>query len=726
MIRWLFITISITLFASTFVKGQISQGGRPIDVPSLKSGKIPQIIMPALNNEVLRNRAFESRKHNLKLKSLNFAHSFDVSISPLNEGYWTYGIKGYDIWRIKIISPGALSLNVIFDNFNLPQGARLFLFNEQLNYQLGAFTSYNNKPFGKFAVSPVAGDKLVIQYEVPAGTDGKKDFIIKKINHDFVGILKYDDRRPSGVLPGDCHIDINCNTGEKLKDTKDAVCRYISGTEICTGTLVNNTAEDQKPYIITAAHCFKQPEDAQTAVFTFNYESPYCGIIDGDPSNSISGAVIRAFSDSLDFALLELSLVPPPEFRPYYAGWDRRGNLPDSSSTIHHPQGYIKKLAKDDDDPVISDFSQGYTKNGFLKVIRWDEGVTEDGSSGCALLNPSQNIIGTLTGGYAMCSRPEDDRFSRFDMAWEYRSEPARQLKYWLDPVNSGANYLNGKRYYKGEDLCIPYTNLTDEDIHDNVRLIDSGEFSGYWGGTNSAGITAIAERFSIPGNEKLFGASLGVGEIDINSQSGTSEITLNVYNGTDLPEELIHSQKIAVKDLYADAMNFIQFTDPVEPADTFYIGIDLTNIQPQDTFVLYQSLRQPDKENFFCFKSEGWWYDFKEYNIQSYSLTSVFEIVACNPELSPVDTPLVTNPADALVYPNPVRSAFTFEAGTDIDPANIKVFNLIGQEISARLSNHHGKKIQIDLAGNIPGVYFVRFRNGDRFISKKVTYIPW
>ncbi|MDD4107250.1 MAG: T9SS type A sorting domain-containing protein [Prolixibacteraceae bacterium] len=723
--RWLFLTISFTLLTSVILYGQISTGGKPMAVPSLKSSGIPKILLLEISNEVLREQEKKRQNQDIKLKSLRFAHSFDVNISPLNDGIWTYNIQGYDIWRVNISSPGALSLNIIFDNFKLHKGARLFLFNEQENHFLGAFTSANNKPFEKFAVSPLAGDEVTIQYEIPSGINGKNDFIIKRINHDFIGILKFDERRPSGELPGDCHIDINCMEGADYADPKDAVCRFISGIEICTGTLINNTAENQKPYLITAAHCIKKPEDAQTAVFTFNYESPYCGIIDGDPSNSISGAVIRAFSDSLDFALLELSIIPPPEFRPYYAGWDRETKLPDSTASIHHPQGYIKKIAKDRDKPVLSDFTESYTKNGFLKVVRWDSGVTEDGSSGCSLLNPSKNIIGTLTGGYAMCYKPEDDRYSRFDMAWEYRSEPSKQLKYWLDPLNSGVKLLRGKRFYQNEKLCLPFTNLTDDDIHDIVRLIDSGQSNGYWGGSNSAGISVVAERFSIKGDEKLYGVSLGVGKSDIKS-TGTSEISINVYDGHTLPELLIHSQKLDVKDLVADAMNFIRFDQTVEPSDTFFVGIELTGIQPQDTFALYQSLRSAEKDNYFYFNIDGNWYDFKNYNTQNYSMSNVMEIVACNAEKIIIDTPLVNNPSDALIYPNPVRSVFTFEAGRSVDPENFKVFNLIGQEIKIRMKNHREKKIDIDLTGNVPGIYFVRYIDGNNTISKKVTYIPW
>jgi lysyl endopeptidase len=724
--RGFFLAVAFTLSISVVTNGQISSGGHPLEVSALKSRSIPQKIMLPVNNKKLLRQAKEMESHDINLKSLRFAHNFNVNFSPGSDGIWIDNIKGFDIWTLKIRSNEAKSLSLIFDKFHLPKGARLFLFNEEKNHYLGAFTSFNNKASGKFAVSPVAGDVITIQYEVPSEGDKGDDFIISSVNHDFTGILKYDDRRPSGNLPGECNVDINCDIGNDLTNVKDAVCRIISGVDICTGTLLNNTAEDQKPYIISAAHCFDGPEKSSTAVFTFNYESPYCAVIDGDPSNSISGAVMRAYSDSLDFALMELSLEPPPEFRPYYAGWDNSGNIPDSTTTIHHPEGHIKKISADSDKPLISDYRKEYTPDGFLKIVRWDLGVTEPGSSGCPLFTPEQNVIGTLTGGEASCTSPVNDYFSRLEVAWEYKADSSKQLKSWLDPVNQGIAKLQGKRFFTSENLCLAFTNLTDKDIHDNIPLIYSEEFSGYWGGTNNLGITGFAERFSIPGNEILHGISLGVGKIDLFGINNDSQIEINIYNGSDLPETVIHSQTIKVKSLATDAMNFIEFSETVEPTDTFFVGFELTGMSNRDTFIVYQSLRPDTLNNFFFFKQDESWYDFKSSNIENYSMVNVFELVACNVETVVNDTPIINKPLEALVYPNPARSIFTFEAGQTIDPKNISVFNLIGKEVSVILTKHRDKKIQIDLSGNIPGIYFIRLKTQKGIITRKVSYIPW
>ncbi len=724
--RWVILSIACILFMVEYAAGQISQGGKPLEVPALKSRGIPEIVMPAVINHKLKLHYEEQQKQALQLKPFQFAHGFEVNLSPENDGFWMRNINGFDVWRIKIKSVGAYSLNLIFDNFFLPEGSRLFLFNEDQTYVLGAFTPANNKEWGKFAVSPVPGEVLTVQYEVPAGKNKYGGFIISEVNHDFMNILKFDERNPLGEIPGSCNVDINCDIAERWYDVRDATCRIIvNGKEVCSGTLMNNTAENERPYILSAAHCFDRPEYAETSVFTFNYESPYCAPLEGDPANSVSGAEMKAFSESLDFTLVEMSSIPPPDFRPYYAGWDWSGNLPDSSISIHHPQGHIKKIAMDFHPPVISDFSSDYTKFGFLRVIRWEEGVTEHGSSGGALFEPTGKVIGTLTGGLATCFNPENDYFARMDMAWEYASDSSRQLKYWLDPLDSKKLSHPGKRFYAGEEFCMAFTNLEDTDEHENVVLYEGAREAGYWGGSNTLNITEFAERFFVPGDEQLYGISLGVGLIELSNPLSTSEITIKIYSGRFSPESVIYSQKVLINSLVADAMNFIGFDRIVEPTDTFFVGFELSKLQPEEEFVVYQSLRQPEKENFFWFKQNNTWFDFQNTNSDGHSMSNVMELLACNVNEPAPKKQLVNKPGESVVYPNPVQGIFTFEAGQIIIPENIRVFNLIGKEVRVRKFNLQGKKIQLDLSGNNPGVYFVRFNAAAGTISQKVVYIP-
>lgn len=325
----------------------------------------------------------------------------------------------------------------------------------------------------------------------------------------------------------------------------------------------------------------------------------------------------------------------------------------------------------------------------------------------------------------ATCYNPVKDYFSRFELAWEYRSDSSKQLKCWLDPAGKNSQTLSGKRFYQEEDLCLAYTNLESFDKPGDIALRDSSGFAGYWGGSNNAGITEFSERYIIPDNIKLHGVSLGIGKIKL-TPGADNEIKVNVYNGGESPETRIFTKTVKISHLVQDAMNFVAFSQTVIPADTFFVGFELGNLQPTDTFAVYQSLRDPGEQNFFWFKQHGDWYNFKSSNRDGLSIANVFELVICNMTAIPADTPLVHKPEEALVYPNPASAPFTFESGREFLPEDIRVYNLLGQEVEAKLSNYHNKKIQIDLSGNVPGVYFIRLRTGQESVSKKISYIPW
>jgi len=705
---------------------QVSQGGIPLEIVELKSAVDYTIEMPGITEMDIKKAEIVRESSTNKLKPFRFAYSFDVDFNTSNSGKWFSAENGYACWRLKIRSVGAKSLNIIFSDFSLPPKARLFIYND--NQILGAFTDFNNKSSRKFAVAPIAGDEIIVQYEVPEKIKSNQSFVIKSVNHDYIGILKSDDRRPLRKVAGSCNIDINCDEGDDWSDVKNSVCRLIvNGVEVCSGALVNNTAQDQKPYILSAAHCYDRWNLAETTVYVFNYESPFCAPLDGDPIHSVSGAVMKAQFDSLDFALAELSLIPPPEYRPYYAGWNKEKGLPGSSASIHHPQGDIKKIAIDNDSPVIARFSNQYVKDAFFKILRWDAGVTEAGSSGGPLFNPAKQIIGTLTGGEAECDNPVNDYFERIALAWDYKSDSSRQLKCWLDPLGEGVLSMDGKQFNSGESLCAAYTNLTDIDSYDNISITSEGKFSGYWGGSNNVGITEIMERFSILGNEQLSGISFGVAKVNAAGANNNSEITVKVYNGNSKPEQLIYSQIVRIKNLVPDAMNFLGFDEIVEPADTFFIGFELSNVQSPDSFAVYQSIRAAYEDNSFYLKKENEWLRFNDINQNGKSMVNVFELVACNIDNFTSDTPLVNNPLEIILYPNPVKSTFILEAGREINENGISVYNMIGQEIKFQETRISTRKAEIDLNGNIPGVYLVRYRNlKGGSIAKKISYVPW
>jgi len=151
-----------------------------------------------------------------------------------------------------------------------------------------------------------------------------------------------------------------------------------------------------------------------------------------------------------------------------------------------------------------------------------------------------------------------------------------------------------------------------------------------------------------------------------------------------------------------------------------------LSNIQPLDSFVVYQSLRNANDQNSFCYLQNNVWYNFNEANTSKRAMANIFELVACNIADFSTDTPKVDNPLDIIVFPNPSNAKVTVEAGQDIPDNKIDVFNILGQKTGIKITRIGDRKVEIDLTGNTPGVYFVRFDTGQQIISRKISFVPW
>ena len=232
----------------------------------------------------------------------------------------------------------------IFSEYHVPPCAKLFMYNESYEHIIGAFTSNNNKDDKVLAVSPVAGEKIIIEYFEPYFSDFIGSLVISKVSHDFLDIL---NTKENGVkASGSCNVDANCPEGNNWQKEKRSVCRIlINGSGLCTGSLINNTSNDGRAYFLTANHCISSQQIASASIFYFNYEKNSCNSGSGSLSQSISGATLRATRANSDFTLLELSKKPLSTYRPFFAGWDRNNTQNEGGVGIHHPSGDVKKIS---------------------------------------------------------------------------------------------------------------------------------------------------------------------------------------------------------------------------------------------------------------------------------------------------------------------------------------------------------------------------------------------
>jgi len=414
--------ITLLFFVSGFtvnLKSQIQSKGYPI-LYSLKSATN----IPTIQIDVDLNRLKSIEEEN-NLKVLKVAKKIETDIDCYSDGKWSE-FGRLDVWHIKVKAEGAKSMGLHFSNYRLPDGAKLFIIDKDHNVK-GAFTGLNNKTYGSLAIAPMKGEELLLELQVPHDVYYNPELKIDNISYGFV-----DDISNTALKSQACNVDVNCyNVDTNIMVIKNAVCKILAnGEDFCTGTLINNTSNNLRYYMLTANHCISSEAAAKNSIFYFNFEAPYCNGPLISPENTISGATLISTKKYLDFTLIELSTDPPYHYNPYMAGWDLDTTHIENTKTIHHPSGDIKKISIDNNSPVISSFSNSFDKNAFWNIIKWEVGTTEGGSSGAPLFDQNYKLIGTLTGGLADCSNSIDDYFARFDQAWDKYPVKEEQLTY--------------------------------------------------------------------------------------------------------------------------------------------------------------------------------------------------------------------------------------------------------------------------------------------------------
>ncbi len=463
--RKLFKAIILTnlfLLVLASLSAQISHGGKPHSFQ--KNNHLQPISfekLPYQDNQILLEK-----EKNLAEKEIGFKFGEEVAINYNlnNSGVWDTLADGSRLWRLGIYSANAYSLNLIFDNFYIPPGSKLFIYTEDQSFVMGSFTEKNNNQWDNFATSLFPGDKIILEYYEPVENKGLGIINLSTIVH---GYKDFFFKRGSFGNSGNCNININCSEGGSFQQAKRAVALIIKGGNAhCSGTLLNNTVQDGKPYFLTANHCMTT--SPSNFVFVFNYESSDCEGNLEKKYYSYNGATLLASYEHSDFALLLLNDMPEPEAMPYYAGWDRRNIAVAGTVCIHHPRGDLKKISVSNSLLGSSKWEEdngSFPDNTHWEVVSWDKGTTEGGSSGSGLFNTFQQIIGQLEGGYADCSgaRPNGlaDYYGKLSYSWTNGNSPdSNRLDYWLDPLNSGVEVLHGYDPY--------HVNIVDYDKIEN------------------------------------------------------------------------------------------------------------------------------------------------------------------------------------------------------------------------------------------------------------------
>lgn len=363
---------------------------------------------------------------------------------------------GIATWGMAFRSEGAKSMSLCLEDISLPAGGSL-----TVSDTLGETCAevWVGSDSSRAMTPTIFSDAIVLRYVGPARP--RPRFSIVGANCGF--------RTPAPSAwgnkstPGDYNSSASCEVPVACKEDianvstlRRGVCRLIlNGRFFGTGTLVNNTAQDRAPLVVTAAHVVGSSQLTACEAL-FGFEEPTCANareLYNRGTETIVGGTLAAFDAETDMAVIRLSQTPSLTSRPYWMGWSRTAVTPTDGNVVcvHHPYGDAKKISVSstaapnatytgDQNATGGDFAA----NSHWFISRWTSGATEGGSSGAPLMTAGGKLIGSLTGGAATCRNPVQDYFWMFSKAWGASSDGYPALGAALDPGGMDPEALNG------------------------------------------------------------------------------------------------------------------------------------------------------------------------------------------------------------------------------------------------------------------------------------------
>ncbi|MFP4293334.1 MAG: hypothetical protein ACLFQ0_16985 [Cyclobacteriaceae bacterium] len=251
-----------------------------------------------------------------------------------NSGKWIGHRDGSKVWVLKIKSEDALSINFIFNQFDIPKGAEVYIYNDSKTDIQGPLNHMFNKNGGRYANAPVQGEAIIIEYYQPADQKETGNIEISTVVHGFKNLQSLSGL-PSGNFGGSapCNRDIKCESSWSREANAVAMV-YHGGIYRGTGALINNTDQDWHPYFITANHILVGSV-ADITVFAFKYWSPSCGGGNGNTNTYVTGFTYNALFQ--DTRLITLDESPATVWLSddwTYLGWSVINSIPSTVTNI--------------------------------------------------------------------------------------------------------------------------------------------------------------------------------------------------------------------------------------------------------------------------------------------------------------------------------------------------------------------------------------------------------
>ena len=543
------------------VHAQISEGGTPTSFKyqnTLKSD-LPTVQIPI--NFSVEDLKTVDRWQVSQGAPLKVGVLLPTDLTIDNAGSWNTLPDGKRVWRLQVQAKDAIALMLSFRDFYIPENGKLFIYSSDKTHLIGAFTHHTNPPTKEYATEFLAGDKIILEYEAGISENEHPRIAIDAVGYGYNHLHVSRTMADTGPgTSGSCMVNINCEEGEAWQTEKNGVCQMTlpigNYIYICSGALVNNTAEDLKPYILSAFHCIDldipvTEKNLNKYTFYFHFEHTGCENNSSIASyrtitgcKKIAGIPLDGGSDGL---LLLLNQTIPEHYNVYYNGWDRSNTAAQSGVGIHHPSGDYMKIS------TFNKVARTSTWYGIDNIkgapnAHWNvvfeqtangHAVTEGGSSGSPLFNQNKQIVGTLSGGSSSCEKPNGaNTYGKLYYHWDQypNKDNTSRMDIYLDPNHTGKTQLAGR--YATAPKAMP-TDLTS--------VYQNGEVLLKWKAPVSA--SEKPEQYNVYRNNILIGRTFSTSYIDKEPETGIQSYSVSA-SYTDNKESAVATTSIYVYEL--------------------------------------------------------------------------------------------------------------------------------------------------------------------------------
>ncbi len=272
--------------------------------------------------------------------------AIEMVADPITSGAWTALEDGGMVWTVLVTSPNAQSLRIRFDDFDLPTGAELVLYDaDDPTEAYGPYSRTHRRRGLPFWSPSVFSNRVRVEIYFPPALALQPGLEAPRIG----AVAQEYPSRPQVALGNDCRIDVNCDATWDDPSRGVAHIRFMRGNSefICTGSLLTRLPEfDGTPLFLTAGHCIDSEAEASSVEAYWFFETDDCNgtAADLDDVPRTDGATLLAVDGDADNSLLALLGDLPGNL--FWNGWSTTNpGLGLNGTLIHHPSGTRKAIS---------------------------------------------------------------------------------------------------------------------------------------------------------------------------------------------------------------------------------------------------------------------------------------------------------------------------------------------------------------------------------------------